>query len=107
MKSFGYEIFYPEMQTVEEQICKFSSATHIAGENGSGLHSTIFAPSSAIVTCLRSVGSLQASLVSASGQKMSYVFGVTESDRQPERYTINVADLELALKYADLNGVSS
>ncbi|CAI9122192.1 glycosyltransferase family 61 protein [Brytella acorum] len=74
-QEFGYQVFSPETMSLDEQIEIFSTAASIAGEYGSGLHNSIFAPEHAVITALRinrqAFGFVQSSLAAAGGQTMS------------------------------------
>ena len=100
---FGYEIISPENFSMVEQIAMFQNAKVIAGEDGSGLHNSLFGMERMHCINLRSSknGSLiQGSLCSALNQSISYIFGsipseVTNKNRQSDYIIepINVINL--------------
>ncbi|ACI51572.1 conserved hypothetical protein [Gluconacetobacter diazotrophicus PA1 5] len=103
---FGYDLIAPEHMPVEEQIRLFATATHIAGEYGSGLHTSIFSPPHATITCLRgtltSPGFLQTGLAAACHQRIGYVFGTMRPDLGHESYEVDPAFLRWGLGNADI-----
>lgn len=79
----GFTIVHPETLTFSEQIKLFSNASYIVGEDGSGLHNSIFAHS-AMINCIR--GSMnhsliQASLDAKSNNNIGYLLGRIEGSR--------------------------
>lgn len=99
----GFQIIYPELLSISDQIEIFSRASAIAGEAGSALHNSLFALPEAEVIILqsRSDGSfLQGGLCQAKGQRYTYVFGESLSKYPGDRdasYIIDVNVLKTAL----------
>ncbi len=105
-RAAGYAVVDPALMAVPDQLGLFFSATRIAGEYGSGLHTSIFAPAGAIVICLRgpkhTAGVIQNGLAKACAQKIGYVFGDAIPDSPIEAYTITPDLFRLSLDYAEL-----
>lgn len=103
----GYEIVRPERLSVPEQIALFRSAQTIVGEYGSGLHSSLFAPSGATVVALRDngieLGFLQSSIDHALGHASGYVFG-TARDAQGF-FSVRPQDIDFAFDWIDARGL--
>ncbi len=59
---FGYEIVQPEMMGIQEQAMLFSSASHVVGEYGSALHSTVFGPAGLKIGYIRCPNQIQLSI---------------------------------------------
>ena len=104
--SCGFELIYPELLSLPDQISLFRSAGQIVGEYGSALHSTIFSPSSAICVALRGTshapGFVQSSLARAFNQRMGYAFGATPEHSEEAGFEIDEGDFRLALECAEL-----
>ncbi len=99
----GFEIVYPEMLSIPDQIELFSQTSVIAGEYGTGLHSAVFAPPSAKVIALRANHAhpafLQSGLCDVLGQDCSYVFGRTALENGNQVFTIDLADVAACLDH--------
>lgn len=111
MQDCGYQVVYPELLSVCDQIQLYSKAISFFSEYGSGSHNSIFASSQTFVGCLRdnkrSVGFVQSALCRASGQKMCYIFGNENIAGVSSEYTINPIDLQSSLKFAQSKIVRS
>jgi capsular polysaccharide biosynthesis protein len=70
-RDLGYEILHPETLTLPEQMRRLLGARHLAGENGSALHWSLYSPHVASVLCLGWNLKLQEGICKARGQ--SYV----------------------------------
>ena len=82
----GFRIVHPEAMSIDEQIKVFSTASHVAGEYGSGLHSSIYSASRTPVLCLQSPlmkQYVQAGLGKVMNQPTGFVFGTPASDPTP------------------------
>jgi capsular polysaccharide biosynthesis protein len=98
----GFEMIAPEKLTIKQQVQLFSESLILAGEYGSALHNSIFAPRQATVMALRGTeghpGFLQSGLCEALGQTYGYVFGKTEAMNGGQEYSIELDQLELCIK---------
>lgn len=77
-REMGYTLVDPGAVGWKRQIEIFSSATHIVGYGGSGLHNTVFAGSNATVVTIQSnqtFNYLQTSIATIRGHQISYLFG--------------------------------
>jgi capsular polysaccharide biosynthesis protein len=101
-----YTVVDPALLPVPEQLGLFYSATHVAGEYGSGLHTSIFSSVGTVVTCLRgpnhTAGVLQNGLAKACGHKIGYVFGEEMPSSPIEAYTIPGELFRQGLDFADM-----
>ena len=102
----GYVVIEPAILTALDQIGLFQGATHLAGEYGSGLHTSVFAPRGAVITCLRGTenapGVLQNGLAQIAGQHVGYVFGEMVPGHPHHAFTVSERAFELALACAEL-----
>lgn len=57
--SAGYEIVHPEDLSLSEQIALYQECSVVAGEAGSALHNTLFAPSKTVVISLSNINDVQ------------------------------------------------
>ncbi len=73
----GFEVIYPEELGWSEQVDLFSRSSIVVGEAGSGLHNTIFSPSSAHVVAICQGTQVQGTLAALLGQKLT-VLGADE-----------------------------
>ena len=81
----GYRVVAPETLSIPEQVRCFARASVVIGEDGSGLHNTLFARANTVVGILRSQfnGSLiQGSLCAGCRQRLGYLIG-TAIDKPP------------------------
>jgi capsular polysaccharide biosynthesis protein len=103
--SFGYTIVYPEEMTALQQIAAFEGATHICGEYGSGLHTSIFSRSGTVVTCLRgtlhTAGVLQNGLARACDHPIGYIFGESVPHDPRQAYEIAEKTFVLGMECAE------
>ena len=93
----GYEVFRPEEYSLEEQIARFSRCRAITGEDGSGLHNSLFAHDGCEVLNLRSSKNhslIQGSLCAALGQRIRYVLGPVEDETRGRESSFHV-DVDL------------
>lgn len=101
----GYELINPNILSVTEQIEIFWDATHICGEYGSGLHSSIFSRRQPIIVALRGnsfdPGFIQNGLAKSCKQKIGYVFGDVLDGSETGDFIINNDLFLRSLKYAD------
>lgn len=78
----GYRIVHPQALPLPDQCAIFAGATEIAGEYGSGLHGSIFAPPGAVICALRGTshapGFVQSALAAACGHQIGYVFAPSD-----------------------------
>jgi capsular polysaccharide biosynthesis protein len=104
----GLRAVHPETMSVAEQIALFSRATLFAGEYGSGLHNSVFAPPGARVVALRGTARhpdfIQSGLSTALAQDLGYVFGPTAGAEDSQSFSIDPNLFQLALHLANLNG---
>ncbi len=102
----GYVMLYPEQLPIVEQVAWFAAAGRIAGEYGSGLHSSVFAGPGAKVCCLRSSarhpGFLQSGLADAMEQDCGYVLGPAPLDAININFEVGEADFRQALELMSL-----
>lgn len=71
----GFEIVSPEAFSLAEQKQLFANAAVVAGEDGSGLHNTIFSPPGTVVVVITSgrLNTLHAEIAGALGHRIVYV----------------------------------
>jgi capsular polysaccharide biosynthesis protein len=104
--SFGYAIYHPTEMTVSEQIALFEGASHIAGEYGSALHTSMFSAPGTVITCLRgtshTAGVLQNGLAKSCGQKVGYIFGESLPENPRQAYKIAEKTFILGMECAEL-----
>jgi capsular polysaccharide biosynthesis protein len=102
---FGYIIVCPEEMTTLQQIAMFEGATHIVGEYGSGLHTSIFSPPGTVVTCLRgtihTAGVLQNGLARACDHTLGYIFGESLPGDARQAYEISENTFVLGMECAE------
>lgn len=82
----GFRVVHPQTMSIDEQIRTFSCASHVAGEYGSGLHSSVFSASGTPVLCLQSQvikQYVQAGLGKVMNQPTGFVFGTPRADPAP------------------------
>lgn len=103
-KQKGYMIISPETLSIRDQINVFSNVKIIIGEDGSGLHNSIFSPENTIVCSLRSPynGALiQGSLCAAYNQSMAYIIGKATNKPDVARNANYVIDENVFRKSLD------
>jgi hypothetical protein len=97
----GFDTIYPETLSLMEQVRMFSECKFLAGDYGSVLHNSIFAPSVATIIALRGTeghpGFLQSGLCEAMGQNYGYVFGQTQIIDSQQSYAIDPHDVTLCI----------
>ena len=71
--SQGYEILWPETMSLDDQMHNLLGASHLAGENGSALHWSLFSPHVRSVLSLGWRLKLQEGICAARGQAMRTV----------------------------------
>ena len=104
-QSRGYVIVHPQTMRLTAQVAVFANASIIAGEYGSALHGSVFAPPGTLTLGLR--GNLrhpsfvQSGVAGALGQAAAYVVGETQGDVE-QSFSIRVEDFELALEMANV-----
>jgi capsular polysaccharide biosynthesis protein len=101
---FGYEIVYPEELKISDRALIFSQAAVLAGEYGSGMHNSIFAPASCRVLVFQSGAMshfIQAGLSQAIGQPVGFVFGPADSD---DFRTFSISPLHARQAFKSLEG---
>jgi hypothetical protein len=100
----GFDIVYPEKLSLIEQVRLFSECKFLAGDYGSALHNSIFAPSAATIIALRGTeghpGFLQSGLCEAVGQNYGYIFGQTKIINNQQSYAIDAKDASLCIDLA-------
>lgn len=82
----GFQVIHPQTMSIDAQIKAFANASHIVGEYGSGLHSSIFAAAGTPVLCLQSQNMkqyVQAGLGEVLNQPTGFVFGEFRQDPDP------------------------
>jgi len=99
----GFEIQYPETLSIREQVRLFSECSIIAGEYGSGMHNTVFAPAGAKIILLRGNHAvpwfLQSGLCDIFGHDCSYVFGATDIVNGLQVFNVALADIAECLDH--------
>lgn len=92
----GFEIIYPEDLSIRDQVEMFSASGVIAGEYGTGLHGSVFAPASAKIIALRGNHAhpsfLQSGICSVFGQDCGYIFGETTIMDGNQLFKIEISD---------------
>lgn len=89
----GFEIVKPEKLRFLDQVKLFGGASIIAGEAGSGLHNTIFAPQGATVINIQSSRQnhfIQAGLCHWCEQNIVYITGLSTSDEWNTSYSVDL-----------------
>ncbi len=100
----GFETIYPEQMSLREQVAVFSNAAVIAGEAGSGMHNSIFAPAGAATIVLQSARQshfIQASLDFWGEKRVSLVFCEAQSNDWMASFTADLAEVEKCIRNAD------
>ena len=71
----GWEVLHPELLTLGEQAEIFAEANLIVGDDGSGLHNSIFSPPDTWVLCLNfdRINLFHASVAQVMGHNLSYL----------------------------------
>lgn len=100
----GFLIFKPELFSVEDQATIFHNAKLIAGEDGSGMHNSIFGNKKQTYINIRSDKNhslIQGSLCTALNQDIIYLFGSTQGEHSNRQspYTLNLHKLNDAISY--------
>ncbi len=107
----GYQVVCPETLSLDEQMSLFGSASHIAGEYGSGLHGAIFARPGAILCALRGTshhpGFVQSGLAQVLLHRLGYVFGATPEHATDQHFEIDPRDFTRALEAMELCGAKA
>lgn len=97
----GFEILRPEHLPLAEQIRLFANAAVIAGEQGSGLHNSVFAGPACRVLVLQSPRTLsfvQAGLCACNGQPVGFLFGTAAADGK----TFSIVPADAARAFAQV-----
>jgi hypothetical protein len=83
----GFNVVHPQFLSIAAQIAMFAEASHIAGEYGSGLHSSVFSAPGTPVLCLQSKSMnqfVQAGIGQVMSQPTGFIFGEPQPDPFPE-----------------------
>ncbi len=75
----GYEIVRPETMGIREQAALFASASHVVGEYGSGLHSSVFTPAGLRVGFIRCPNPIQLRIAALRRQYSAVVLPADDS----------------------------
>lgn len=100
-RASGFQILHPQNLPLPEQIDIFSKARVLAGEEGSGLHSSVFAPDSCKVIIMKSASNgstIQQALCDRSGQKTQYLIGAPFRFPGPNRDANFFLDLRQVIR---------
>ncbi|MBS1101631.1 glycosyltransferase family 61 protein [Gluconobacter sp. Dm-62] len=102
----GYTMLDPNTMSIDQQVSAFRSATHIAGEYGSSLHSSIFSEKNPVIIALRGgdidPGFLQNGISKECNQEIGYVFGDMDFNVGNGSFRINEDLFKISLNYADV-----
>jgi capsular polysaccharide biosynthesis protein len=99
----GFTLIRAESLSIPAQIALFSGASVIAGEYGSALHNSVFAPPGTAICALRGTtrdpSLVQSGIATALSQNTGYVFGRTEGVGATQTFHVeeHLATLALAL----------
>ncbi|ACL59205.1 glycosyltransferase family 61 protein [Methylobacterium nodulans] len=94
VRTYGYDIIYPEQFEWPEQIHIFANAESIIGEAGSGLHNAIFSDFGTRVICINPVNQLQGTIAGLRRQKIIYI---KPDDQRNEREHVDMSKLREAI----------
>ena len=104
--SAGFELVHPERLSLLDQIALFRRATHVVGEYGSGLHSTIFGSEELRCYALRgnaiAPGFVQSGLAHEFHQIIGYAFAPADAHAVDYTFGIDPQDFELGLQALEL-----
>ena len=105
-RNHGYTMLDPNVMSIDDQINAFRYATHIVGEYGSSLHSSIFCLGSPFVTAIRGSdidpGFIQNGICQVLNQRIGYIFGDMDYSVGKGSFYINESLFKVSLNYADL-----
>jgi O-antigen biosynthesis protein WbqL len=101
----GFSIIRPEALSWRRQVEIFSHAEVVAGEFGSGMHNTLFAPRNAKVVCLNWLVEVQSRISNFRGQRVGYVMPKGDQPKlfvpgEQFEYEVDVEQCRQALKMA-------
>lgn len=101
LEARGFEVVYPEDLSFADQARVFQEARVIVAPNGSALMNCVFCPPGTRVIVLSQRGVFNWSLFYSwainRGCKVIFVCGAEDTGRKHDNYTIDTADLDLAL----------
>lgn len=83
-----FEVFFPENHSLAEQARIFAGASVIVGEEGSGLHNSLFMAPGTTVVCLRGEKNhsmIQSTMCRAQGQYIAHIFGEIDDEEDRNR----------------------
>ncbi len=72
MQDMGFTVVHPQELTLPEQLALYRGASCIAGQYGSALHNTLFAPLGSAVFCIGWMNALQSRIAALRGQTLGY-----------------------------------
>jgi capsular polysaccharide biosynthesis protein len=101
----GFSIIRPEALSWRRQVEIFSHAEVVAGEFGSGMHNTLFAPKDAKVVCLNWLVEVQSRISNFRRQRVGYVMPKGDQPKlfvpgEQFEYEVDVEQCRQALKMA-------
>ena len=89
-QSFGFEVYYPLRQPVQEQIDVFASARILAADYGSALHNSMFSPPETRVLAFNWVTQIQSRICQLRGQRFGFQLGDTGQPVIEQGYRIDI-----------------
>jgi hypothetical protein len=96
----GWDVLHPELLTLSEQAQIFSEASVIVGDDGSGLHNSIFSPPDTKVLCLNfdRINLFHASVAQVMGHALSYLDSDLDNHTEgDDGYSISLSRLNEAI----------
>lgn len=83
VESYGFRVIHPETMTLQEQMDVFASARLVIGEDGSGMHNSVFArhPVQLGIISMGRTNFYHASIANAKGHSVSYLQAVENEVR--------------------------
>lgn len=105
VRSYGFRVVHPETMTFEEQIAVFGSARVIIGEDGSGMHNSVFAEHNVYlgIISMGRTNLYHASIANARRQSVSYLSAA--ENRLSESATTWTLDRSVLEQYLDEIGL--
>jgi GT2 family glycosyltransferase len=104
-KSRGFQVIYPELLPIKDQIRLFASAKLIAGEAGSGLHNSLFSTQGAQILNIQSARQehlIQASLGALRNQRTYYFWGEKITDDWNSNFRVDLEKMDTFLEKLEL-----
>jgi capsular polysaccharide biosynthesis protein len=100
-RKYGFHVVYPELLSIADQVSLFSHAKIIAGCSGTNLFNCLFSHNSQLRIVLTSDGYILHTdqiINSFSGGDLTYVFGLSDDNRNPHAdWTVDLHALEALL----------